>query len=225
MIIVESISWLIVFIISVTIHEAAHAWAAKKGGDLTAYQGGQVSLNPIPHIKREPLGMIVFPLISSLLFGWPFGYASSPYNPYWAYEHPRKAALMATAGPISNIFIVLLCTIIIKGGILIGVFTQPYSIGFQSIVVPASGGIWTGLSVFVSMLFTLNLVMAVLNLIPLPPLDGSNIISLFLRDAAARKYRSIISNPIFGFLGFLIAWHVFSPLFIIIFRGAINTLY
>jgi len=52
------IVWYLLFVISVTIHEAAHAWAAKRGGDLTAYEGGQVSLNPIPHMKRAPWGMV-----------------------------------------------------------------------------------------------------------------------------------------------------------------------
>ena len=87
-----SFVWIIIFILSATIHEAAHAWAAKRGGDLTAYEGGQLSLNPLPHIKREPLGMIVFPLIYSFLLGWPFGYASAPYDLTWAQKYPRKAA-------------------------------------------------------------------------------------------------------------------------------------
>ena len=56
-----AIGWVIVFILSATFHEAAHAWAAKRGGDLTAYHGGQVSLDPIPHMRREPFGMVVLP--------------------------------------------------------------------------------------------------------------------------------------------------------------------
>jgi len=59
---------LAVFIVSVTLHEAAHAWAAMLGGDLTAYNGGQVTLDPTPHIKREPVGMVVIPLISTFVF-------------------------------------------------------------------------------------------------------------------------------------------------------------
>src|SRR5215217_6143925 len=98
----DAIIYYIVFLFSTTLHEAAHAWAAKRGGDLTAYHGGQVSLSPVPHIRREPFGMLVLPLASSLLTGWPFGYASAPYDREWARREPRKAAWMALAGPAAN---------------------------------------------------------------------------------------------------------------------------
>lgn len=173
------IAWYFIFILSATIHEASHALAAAKGGDLTAYAGGQVSLNPLPHIQREPFGMIVLPLISSFLIGWPFGYASTPYDPLWAYNHPRKAAWMAAAGPAANLLVVLLCVLAVKLGILSGIFIEPNSVGLEHIVDTYSGGKWTGLSIFISMLFNMNLIMVVLNLIPFPPLDGSNIISIF----------------------------------------------
>jgi Zn-dependent protease len=217
------IAWLALFIISVTLHEAAHAWVAKRGGDLTAYAGGQVSLNPLPHIRREPLGMLVIPLISSFLLGWPFGYASTPYNAAWAHEHPRRAALMAAAGPLTHLLIVALCAAVIRLGISGGIFVQPDSVGFRHIADAGSGP--TGLSVVISMLFTLNLVMLVLNLLPLPPLDGSGIVALFLSEGAARKYRAFISNPVFGFLGLLLVWRLFAPLFGLAFLQVINLVY
>ena len=66
--------WYVVFLLSTTCHEAAHALVAKWGGDMTASQGGQVSLNPIPHIRREPFGMVViFPLLSYAVGGWMMG--------------------------------------------------------------------------------------------------------------------------------------------------------
>ena len=82
----------IVFLFSTTLHEAAHAWAAKLGGDLTAYHGGQVSLDPTPHIRREPFGMVVLPILSTLVSGWPFGFASAPYDPQWecSKQDPQK---------------------------------------------------------------------------------------------------------------------------------------
>ena len=58
---VEALVWYVVFLFSITVHEAAHAWAAMRGGDLTAYHGGQVSIDPIPHIRREPIGTVVLP--------------------------------------------------------------------------------------------------------------------------------------------------------------------
>jgi Zn-dependent protease len=223
--ILDVAAWVVFFILSATVHEAAHAWAAKKGGDLTAYMGGQVSLNPLPHIKRQPLGMIVFPLVSSFIFGWPFGYASTPYDPLWAYDHPRKAAWMAAAGPAANLLIVVICTIFIRLGIVFGVFVEPDWVGFQHIVVSSSSGMWTGVAVVVSMLFTLNLIMVVLNLLPLPPLDGSGMISLFLNDDIARRYRGITANPVFGLVGLFVAWQLFNPLFRTVFLGIMNIIY
>ena len=72
----DGLAYYVVFLFSTTVHEASHAWAAKLGGDLTAYHGGQVSLDPRPHIRRAPFGMVVLPIISVLLSGWPFGFAS-----------------------------------------------------------------------------------------------------------------------------------------------------
>lgn len=90
--------WYIVFLFSTTCHEAAHALAAKIGGDLTAFEGGQVTLNPIPHIRRSPFGMVVVPIISFLFGGWMIGWASAPYDPAWQRRYPRRSAWMALAG-------------------------------------------------------------------------------------------------------------------------------
>jgi Zn-dependent protease len=76
--------WFVAFLFSTTVHEAMHAFVAWKGGDSTAYHGGQVSLSPIPHIRREPIGMLVVPLLTSLTQGWAMGWASAPYDPVWA---------------------------------------------------------------------------------------------------------------------------------------------
>ena len=91
--------WFVAFLFSTTVHEAMHAFAAWKGGDPTAYHGGQVSLSPLPHIRREPVGMLIVPLLTSLTRGWAMGWASAPYDPVWATRHPRRAAIMAAAGP------------------------------------------------------------------------------------------------------------------------------
>jgi len=216
--------WYIVFIISATVHEAAHAWAAKLGGDLTAYAGGQVSLNPWPHIKREIFGMVIIPIVTAFGVGWPIGYASTPYDPIWAYNHPRKAAWMAAAGPAANLLIVIICYLVIQAGVVSGIFLQPDLVNMRHIIDAGDGG-QSGITLFVSMLFTMNLILVVLNLIPFPPLDGSAIISLFLHDNAARSYRKVISNPMFGFVGLALAWFAFSPLFQWVFLGSINIIY
>ena len=87
---VLGLGWYAVFLIAITCHEAAHAWAAKLLGDPTAYYAGQVTLNPGPHIAREPIGTIAMPLISYLWSGFMLGWASAPYDPYWGTQYPRR---------------------------------------------------------------------------------------------------------------------------------------
>src|SRR6476659_583779 len=105
---VLGLTWCVAFIFSTTLHEAGHALAALKLGDPTAYEGGQVSLNPWPHIRREPLGMVIVPIASFALNGWMMGWASAPFDPEWAHRYPKRAALMAAAGPAANLLLVLL---------------------------------------------------------------------------------------------------------------------
>ena len=85
--------WFIVFLFSTTFHEAGHALVARWGGDPTA--SGQITLNPLPHIEREKFGMVVVPILSYLLSGGMMGWASAPYDAFWAAQHPRRAALMS----------------------------------------------------------------------------------------------------------------------------------
>jgi Zn-dependent protease len=180
----------LVFLYSTTVHEAAHAWAAKLGGDLTAYHGGQVSLDPRAHIKREPIGMVVLPIVSALLSGWPMGFASAPYDPQWALRHPRRAAWMALAGPGANILLVLLAGIAIRVGIMAGVFHAPESVNFDRIVAGVESGLWPAVAFFLSVTFALNLVLAALNLLPIPPLDGSAALPLFMSASATAATRN-----------------------------------
>src|SRR5262245_31785560 len=111
-----------------------HALVAWKGGDPTAYHGGQVSLSPIPHIKREPIGMLVVPMLTSLTQGWTMGWASAPYDPAWAERHPRRAALMALAGPLGNLAIALAAYCMLRAGLALGMFEAPQVLGVQQLV-------------------------------------------------------------------------------------------
>ena len=112
----------ITLLISLVFHEAAHATFAMLGGDRTAYVGGQVTLNPVPHIQREPMGTVVLPLL--MLFAsngtMCFGFAHAPYDPLWAHRHPKRAALMSAAGPIANILLALIAFAVLKGLVLSG---------------------------------------------------------------------------------------------------------
>src|SRR5204862_4039055 len=84
--------WYVVFLFSTTCHEASHALAAKIGGDDTAARGGQVSLNPVPHIQREIFGMVVVPILALFLGGAMIGWASAPFDPDWQRRYPKRAA-------------------------------------------------------------------------------------------------------------------------------------
>ena len=171
------ISWYLVFVVSTTLHEAAHAYAAMKLGDMTAYLGGQVSLNPAPHMQREPLGMIGIPIISYIMAGWPMGWASAPYSAHWADRYPKKAALMALAGPVSNLCLAMLAFLFIQLGVQLGVFHAPDRIrSVVEIVAAIDQPLYKAMATTLSMFFFLNILLFLFNLIPFPPLDGSSVI-------------------------------------------------
>ena len=222
----DGLMYYFVFLFSTTLHEAGHAWAAKRGGDLTAYHGGQVSLSPVPHIRREPFGMVVLPLLSVALSGWPFGFASAPYDPRWARRHPKRAGLMALAGPAANLLLVLLAAILIRAGVAGGLFFAPESISFGKIAGTDAVGLWPALAFLVGVIFSLNLLLAAFNLLPFPPLDGSGALPLLLSDSATEKYQNFIwGNPALGWIGLIVAWQIFGKLFDPIFMTAVNLLY
>ena len=222
----NALVYYVVFLFSTTLHEAAHAWAAKRGGDLTAYKGGQVSLDPMPHIRREPFGMVVLPIISALATGWPFGYASAPYDPNWALRYPRRAALMSLAGPAANLMLVIIAAVLIRAGVAGGVFHAPDSVRFGEMVGSTPDGVWPALALLLSVFFSLNLLLMAFNLLPFPPLDGSGAIPLFLSDAASGRYQRFMwSNPMIGLLGLVVAWQLYDRVFQQIFFGALALLY
>lgn len=222
---VLGVAWYVVFLFSTVLHEAAHALAALMLGDPTAYYGGHVTLDPTPHIRREPLGTVVVPVVSFLLRGWMIGWASVPYDPLWAIHHPRRAAVMSAAGPAANLLLVLLAALLIHLGIFAGAFEVPDKINFTHAVEATAEGAPAALALLVSLLFSLNLILFTFNLLPLPPLDGSSILCFFLSRDAADRWREIIWNPTFSSLGLVAAWLVFSPLFRPIHLLAINLLY
>ena len=125
----DGLLWYGVFLFSTICHEAAHAWAAMHLGDETAAQGGQVSINPLPHVRREPLGMLVIPLLSLFVNGSMVGWASAPYNADWARQYPRRAALMALAGPGANLGLALAAALLILAGARAGYCAAPLHLG------------------------------------------------------------------------------------------------
>lgn len=222
----QAVVFYLVFLLSTVLHEAAHAWAAMKGGDLTAYHGGQVSLDPRPHIRREPFGMVLLPLLSLASSGWIFGYASAPYDGRWAMRHPKRAALMALAGPAANLALVAAAWAAIRAGAAAGLFAAPTSVGFSRLVTAPAGGALEVAALVLSVLFSLNLLLAVFNLIPFPPLDGSGALPLVLPERATSAYRRLLSGrPGLAWVGILVAWQIFDRLFPPIWLAAVNLLH
>jgi len=201
--------WYIVFIVSLTSHEAAHALAALRFGDPTAHHAGLVTLDPVAHIRRSPFGMVIVPLASFFLGGWMMGWASAPYDPHWARTHRKEAALMALAGPAANFALVLIAAVLIRAGMLAGWFEAPQSVQtFEQITAASVPGIANGAAILLSVLFSLNLILLVFNLLPLPPLDGSEIVTLFLDDSSAERYRAVLAQPTAQMVGLIVAWHL-----------------
>ena len=222
----DALIYYVVFLFSTTLHEAAHAWAAARGGDLTAYHGGQVSLSPMPHIKREPIGMVVLPLLTAFAIGWPFGFASAPYDMAWARRYPRRAGVMALAGPAANLLLVLLAATLIRIGVMADLFFAPQTVQFGQIIGTDAGAWWAAVARLLGVLFSLNLLLCVFNLLPFPPLDGSGALPLLMSAETTRRYQEFIwGNPAFSWIGMVIAWRLLDVVFHPLFFAALSVLY
>lgn len=194
--------WYVAFLFSTTCHEAAHALAAKIGGDETAFAGGQVSLNPVPHIQREPWGMVVFPILSLILTGNLFGWASAPYDPLWERRHPRRAAWMALAGPATNYTLMLIAAVILRVGW-----------SYHWLRVDESTGRADFATSVLGVFFFLNLLLGTFNLLPVPPLDGSTGIMLFMGETRAQRYLDWLRGNSYAIVGLLAAVMGFPYIF------------
>jgi Zn-dependent protease len=222
--IIVGIIWYVAFLFSTVCHEGAHALVAKWGGDLTAFHGGQVSLNPIPHIRRSLVGLVIVPILTYALNGWMMGWASAPYDPDWSRRYPRRAAWMAIAGPTTNFILMLLSGIGIHVGMAMGRFQAPASPSITHITELVGGG--TNLATtFLSVMFMLNLILGTFNLLPIPPLDGNVGITVFMRESTAIRFTDWFRSFQFGFFGILLAWYAFGYIFRPVFLFAINLLY
>jgi Zn-dependent protease len=204
--------WYVAFLFSTTCHEAAHALAAKIGGDDTASSGGQVTLNPVPHIQREPWGMVVIPILSLIVNGSLIGWASAPYNPEWERRHPRRAAWMALAGPATNYTLMLIAVLLLHVG-----WTYHW---LRTDETGRADFPTTVLGVF----FFLNLLLGTFNLLPVPPLDGSTGIMLFMGDARAQRYLNWLRGNSYAMVGLLLGIVVFRYIFAPIENAAMDVL-
>jgi Zn-dependent protease len=197
--------WVLPVLFAITVHEVAHGWVASKLGDKTAMIMGRLTLNPLKHI--DPLGTIIVPGVLLLLGGIVFGWAKPVPVTYANLNHPKRdMAFVAAAGPISNFIMAIIWALIAKLGVILlqhGLFWA------QAIVYMGQAGI------------LINLIIMILNLLPIPPLDGSRIVSGFLSEKAAYQYNRIEPYGFFILL-FLIftglLGRIIGPIFSLLFR-------
>ncbi len=169
----------IVLLFAICVHESAHAWMANRLGDPTAKMLGRVSLNPLVHI--DPFGTIIMPLILIVLGFPPFGWAKpTPVDPRNFKNQVKDDILTAVAGPVSN-FITAFVAIVILAIIVHG---SAAGIGSHMRAETTAEALAT---LFYDAMW-INVILAVFNLIPLPPLDGSHVIRHFLSYNALRVY-------------------------------------
>jgi Zn-dependent protease len=203
--------WYGVFLFSIGAHEAGHALAAWWLGDATARAGGQVTLNPLPHIRREPVGTVVLPLLSFATQGWMIGWASVPLSRIWSEAFPRRAGLVAAAGPCVNLVLMLLSLMLIRLGLSGGWLIHPagHLSGMQSLVAGAHPGISSTVAELLSIAFCLNAILFLFNLIPLPPLDGASILKLVIPRPLLPAYGRLLASPQGALVGLVAAWMLF----------------
>ncbi|MBI2447584.1 MAG: site-2 protease family protein, partial [Candidatus Omnitrophica bacterium] len=170
------------FLMAVVVHECAHGWVAYRCGDPTAKMSGRLTLNPFAHI--DPMGTILFPLLlivlhSPFVFGWA---RPVPVNFFNLRHHKRDMVIVGIAGPASNILIAIIGTIVIR-----------------LMSIPA----WTVGGLVLEFIVIINLLLAVFNLVPVPPLDGSRVVSGLLPKEYAAYYNKLEPFGIFILIGLL----------------------
>jgi Zn-dependent protease len=168
---------MIVLLFSLTVHEMAHAWTADRLGDPTARLLGRVSLNPLVH--TDPIGTIVFPLIAKIsgapLLGWA---KPVPVNIRYLHHPRRDYMLVAAAGPASNLVLAVL-----SATALAVLPVSPHTVGEPNVSVP--------LASFLSEAIQLNVLLAVFNMIPIPPLDGGNVLAGLLPPSLSSMFNQL----------------------------------
>lgn len=192
-------------IFAITVHEAAHGYAAKYFGDMTAHQEGRISLNPIKHI--DLFGTIILPALTVALGGVLFGWAKPVPVNFSRLRNPKKDMLwVAAAGPASNLVMAILWVLVIKfANVAPLIFVEP-------LMLMAEAGI------------IINVILMVLNLLPLPPLDGGRIAVSLLPTGLAQSFSKLERYGLFILIVLLLTG-VLGKILTPLVSGVTNALY
>lgn len=180
--------WILPILFAITLHEFAHGWAASKLGDPTAKLLGRVTLNPFKHI--DPIGSVILPLALLAIGGFIFGWAKPVPITWQNLKHPKRdVMLVALAGPTANLLMAILWLGIAKIGMLL--LPAVSNIGYLLFFMGQAG-------------IAINAIIMVINLLPLPGLDGSRVITGILPNRVAAFYQRLEPYSILIFIGLLI---------------------
>ena len=164
--------WALPVLFAITVHEVAHGWVARRLGDPTAMMLGRLTLNPLKHI--DPIGTVLVPLVLIVLGGVIFGWAKPVPITAENLRHPKRdMAFVAAAGPLANLVMALFWALLMKLALIL-------PSGLLDLALPLTYMGGAGI--------TINVLLMVLNLLPLPPLDGSRVLAGFLPDPLAWKF-------------------------------------
>jgi Zn-dependent protease len=153
--------WAVPVLFAITVHEVAHGWVAKYLGDPTAEMLGRLTLNPVKHI--DPIGTILVPAVLLVLGGFIFGWAKPVPVTYENLRHPKRdMALVAAAGPLANLLMAFIWALVLRVGLLL---SGTFDWAALPLIYMGGAGI------------TINVVLVVLNLLPVPPLDGGRVLT------------------------------------------------
>lgn len=191
--------WVLPVLLAITVHEVAHGWVAKQLGDSTAQMLGRLTLNPFKHI--DPIGTVLVPGFLMLVGGFIFGWAKPVPITWENLKHPRRdVALVALAGPFSNFLMAIGWGLVMKLALMVSPSAD--SLLFPLVLMGAAG-------------ITINLILMVLNLLPILPLDGGRVLEAILPGPLSRQFSRLEPYGLFIILGLLffggLSWLLSPP--------------